>query len=86
MRFCHTPWDHRGDGNQPALDVLLGVVDEVFPVEAADVTRARDVLLARWSLWARDALHVAIMQRHGVERILTFDHGFDQVPGIVRVG
>lgn len=76
----------RADAIQPAFDVLLGVVDEVFSVEAADVTRARDVLLARCSLSARDALHVATMQRHGVERILTFDHGFDQVPGIVRVG
>jgi predicted nucleic acid-binding protein len=26
------------------------------------------------------------MQRHGVERILSFDRGFDAVPGIQRLG
>jgi len=25
------------------------------------------------------------MQRHGIERILSFDSGFDGLPGIVRV-
>lgn len=34
---------------------------------------------------ARDALHVAIMRRHGIESILTFDRGFDQIPDLRRV-
>jgi predicted nucleic acid-binding protein len=40
----------------------------------------------------RDAIEPAIaallgvMQRHGVTRIMTFDHGFDGVPGVVRLG
>jgi predicted nucleic acid-binding protein len=75
----------RADAIQPAFDALLAVVDDVFPVEAADVERARDVLLARWTLSARDAIHVAVMARHGVMRVLTFDRAFDQVPGITRV-
>lgn len=70
---------------QPAFDAVLGVVDEVLPIEMEDVERARDVLLARWTLSARDALHVAVMQRHGFDRIMTFDQGFDAVPAIVRV-
>ena len=30
-------------------------------------------------------MHVAIMQRHGTARILSFDTGFDHVNGIERV-
>jgi predicted nucleic acid-binding protein len=35
-------------------------------------------------LSARDALHVAVMQRHGIGEILTFDRGFDAIPGLRR--
>jgi predicted nucleic acid-binding protein len=70
---------------QPAFDALLGVVDEVFPVDADIVERAKTILLARAHLSARDALHLAIMQRHGVEKILSFDEGFDGLPGIERL-
>jgi hypothetical protein len=75
----------RRDAIQPAFETLLGVVDEVFDVVLADAQRAKDILLAHPRLSARDALHVAVMEPHGVERILTFDTGFDQVPGIARV-
>jgi predicted nucleic acid-binding protein len=75
----------RPDAIQPAFDALLGVVDAVLPIERVDVEVARDVLLARWRLSARDALHVAVMQRHRIEHILSFDREFDQVAGITRV-
>jgi predicted nucleic acid-binding protein len=75
----------RLDAIQPAFDALLGVVDDVLPIERQDAERARDVLLARWRLSARDALHVAVMQRHGIDRIVSFDRGFDGVSGIVRL-
>ena len=75
----------RSDAIQPAFDALLGVVEAVLPVEAADVERARDVLLGRWSLSARDALHVAIMERNEIDTILSFDHGFDVVARISRL-
>jgi len=66
---------------RPAVDALLGVVDEVYPIELADVTRARDIVLSS-RLTARDAIHVAVMQRHGIGRIMTFDDYFANVPGI----
>lgn len=75
----------RPDAIQPAFDAVLGVVDEVFPVGREDAEKARDVLLGRWSLSARDALHVAVMQRHKIDRVLSFDRGFDQIPGIQRL-
>jgi predicted nucleic acid-binding protein len=75
----------RRDAIQPAFDALLGVVDEVYPVESTDVERAKQLLLGLGGLSARDAIHVAIMQRHEVERILSFDAGYDAVEWIERV-
>lgn len=75
----------RREAIQPAFDALLGVVDEVYPVDRSAVERAKTILLERSRLSARDALHVALMERHGVTRIASFDAGFDAVPGIERV-
>lgn len=76
----------RRDAIQPAFDALLGVVDEVLPVELADVERAKTILFGRSALSARDAIHLATMKRHGVERILSFDTGFDGYPEVTRLG
>jgi predicted nucleic acid-binding protein len=75
----------RRDAIQPAFDALRTVVDEVFPVEEVDVVRAKDLLGTHPALSARDALHTAVMQRRGIERVLTFDRGFDAVAGVDRI-
>lgn len=75
----------RWDAIQPAFDALLGVVDQVYPIEQADVERARTVLDGGIATSARDALHVAVMEHYGVTRILTFYRGFDPLPGVDRV-
>jgi predicted nucleic acid-binding protein len=75
----------RPDAIQPALDALSGVVDEVFPIEAVDVSKARDVLLSRPALSARDALHAAVMKRRGVSQVLSFDAGFDALAWLERI-
>jgi uncharacterized protein len=67
-----------------AMAATLGLVDEVFPIERADVLRAQSVLTES-RLSARDAVHVAVMRRHGVTRILTFDQGFDAVADVERI-
>jgi predicted nucleic acid-binding protein len=71
---------------QPAFDVLLGVVDDVLPVDRDDVVAAKDTLIARWQLSARDALHVAVMHRHDIREVLSFDRHFDMLPGLARHG
>jgi predicted nucleic acid-binding protein len=76
---------NRMDAVQPAFDAIWGIVDEVFPIEAADVQMAKTVLAGSRRLSARDALHIAIMERHGIDRILSFDAGFDTRPGILRI-
>lgn len=70
---------------QPAFDALLGVVDTVLPIERGDVEQARDVLLRYQELSARDALHIAVMARHDITVLMSFDHGFDAYPGIKRL-
>ena len=72
----------RRDAIEPATAVLLEIVDEVCPVERADVDRARRIVLST-RLSARDAIHLAITRRRGVSRILTFDRGLDGLPDMV---
>lgn len=77
---------NRRDAIQPAFDALHGVVDEIYPIESADVERAKKVVLGLAPLSARDAVHVAIMQRYEIDRIMSFDTGFDSVEWIDRIG
>lgn len=75
----------REDALQHAWDQRLAIVDEVLPVEYGDVDRAKAVQLARRGLTARDALHVAVMDRHGITTIDSFDGAFDVAPGLERI-
>lgn len=75
----------RRDAIQPVFEVLLGIIDEVFPIECRDVERAKDILLGRTTLSSRDALHLAVMERHAVRQIISSDAGFDDYPGVSRI-
>lgn len=75
----------RHDSIQPAFDALLGVADEVLAIDKNIVQKAREMILGRPRLSARDAVHLAVMGQHGIDQILTFDSGFDQFPGITRL-
>jgi len=72
----------RRDGIGPAFRSLLGVVDVVHPIEVLDVERARRLVESGARVSARDAIHAAVMQRRGIDRIMTFDAGFDGLPAI----
>jgi len=76
---------NRRDAIQPAFDALLGIVDQVLPVGRSIAERAKEIVLGYRQLSARDAVHLAVMEHHGIERILTFDSGFDGFPGIARL-
>lgn len=69
-----------------AFDSLESFVDVVYPIEHADVNRARRIVLGTPRLSARDAIHVAVMQGRDIGRVMSFDRGFDVVPGIERLG
>jgi predicted nucleic acid-binding protein len=68
-----------------AFDALQSMVDDVFAVERDDVLLARDIVNAHPALVARDAIHIAVMRRRNVARILSFDSDFDEVAGITRL-
>jgi hypothetical protein len=75
----------RRDAIEPAFVLLRNVIDDVFSIDLADVERARELVLARGELGARDALHVAVMARREVTSIFSFDRGFDGIEGLRRV-
>lgn len=70
---------------QPAFDALLALVDSVLSVDREAMLEAKQIVQGYPKLSARDALHLAIMRRHGIDRILSFDTGFDGFPGITRI-
>ncbi len=69
----------------PAFQLLLDVVDEVFAIEKIDVLRAGEIVQNRALLSARDSVHIAVMERHGIRSILSFDGEFDRWPGLKRI-
>lgn len=69
---------------QPAFDVLTQIVDEFYPLDVSVVESAKEIVLST-ALTARDSLHLAVMRRHGIDRILTFDGDFDDVPDVNRL-
>lgn len=75
----------RRDAIQVAFDALQRVVDEVFPVTLSNVDRAKSIVLGFERLSARDAVHLAVMEDQSIARVLTFDTGFDEFPGVSRV-
>jgi len=75
----------RLDAIQAAFDAVLGLVDEVFPIEIENVERAKTILLGKYRLSARDAIHVAVMEQRGIQQILSFDQGFDRYPNVQRL-
>ena len=75
----------RRDAIQPAFDALAKVTDDVFPVTREIVEHAKQHVLEYHRLSARDCLHLAVMRLHSIEAILTFDAGFDGIPGISRL-
>ena len=60
-------------------------MDQVLPVDRSIAERAKQIVLGYPRLSARDAVHLAVMQHHRVEQIMTFDSGFDGFPGITRL-
>jgi predicted nucleic acid-binding protein len=76
---------NRREAIGPAFHVILDVVDDVLAIEKADVLRAGEIAQNRASMSARDAVHIAVMERHGIRSILSFDADFDRWPGLKRL-
>jgi predicted nucleic acid-binding protein len=75
----------RPDAIPHAIQLILEIADEVFAIEKSDVLRAAEIVQNPAGLSARDAIHVAIMERHGVRSIFSFDADFNRWPGLTRL-
>ena len=75
----------RRDAIGPAFQAVLDLVDEVLAIEKVDVLRASEISQNRALLSARDSVHIAVMERHGIRSILSFDADFDRWPGLKRI-
>ena len=78
-------WIKRPDAIDPAFRALDDVADDVLSFGMPEVRAARVLVRTGVGLSARDALHVAVMRSAGTNRILSFDSGFDECPGIERL-
>ena len=61
---------NRPDAIDPAFASLDSITDDVLPIEIADIREARSLIGSVHGISARDALHVAVMRKAGVTRIL----------------
>ena len=69
-----------------ALETPDSIVDEALTFSLLEVREARAIIESVRGISARDAIHVAVMRRAGIGRILSFDRGFDNCPRIARLG
>ena len=72
-------------GRAQTLDAALALIDrsrvEVWPLEQADVTLARQLHGKYPALGARDLCHLASCRRRGVREVRTFDQALGAVVG-----
>lgn len=75
----------RLDLAQRVIDDLKVLCEEIFPVHLPDLEAALSLLHAHATISARDALHAAVMLRHGIQQILSTDRHFDEISEIRRL-
>jgi len=65
-------------------DLARQIVPLVLPLTAEVLDGARTLLDRYADLSARDALHAAVVQHHGLRSICSYDQDFDQLEGLLR--
>ena len=75
----------RFDALDDAFQTLDHIVSATISIHKSHIDRARDILDSVRTISARDALHLAVMELTGIQRILSYDRGLDAFPGIQRL-
>lgn len=75
----------RPEDARTMYDAVTDICDEILPVTERQTARALELLVRHPRLPAGDALHVATMEAHGVERLLSANRHFDQIDTVMRV-
>jgi len=74
------------DGPSPYASFAAVMADRVLAVEGRDVVAAARLGEAvPEGVSTKDLVHAAVMQRHGIARIVTADRDFDRVPDVERL-
>ena len=76
----------RGESGHGARRVrqIMDSVEEVVPIGKDEIYIASRLLIQYPKLDARDAIHAAVVQLHGLEGVVSADRGFDVIRGVTR--
>ncbi len=76
----------RWDAGQTVVESFATMMrGRVSPVAIDDVLAAGRLANERQDLSTRDLLHLAVMRRLGVVRVITADADFGRAPGVIRL-
>lgn len=64
------------------FDRLLLLFPNPIPVGKGEMVAARQLVEAYHTLFARDAIHAAVVQTNSLEGIVTTDRVFEEIPGL----
>lgn len=67
-----------------ATEHLVNLFPTVIPVTVNEIKIAGSLMPNHPRLSARDAIHAAVVQLHGLEGIVSTDRAFDEVSGLTR--
>ena len=76
---------HRRTEGLKLAEAFLSLVEAVLPVTRREVARSLQLQRTYSFLSPRDAIHVAVMEGAGLNRIVTADCHFDRVREVERV-
>ena len=75
----------RSEAIEPAFRALQGIANRALSYGMDEIHAAKSLIEFVPDISARDALHAAVMRSAGITRILSYDKGFDAIPGIERL-
>ena len=67
------------------FDAVAALGIPILPLGEQEMRRGREILDEMPAMDTRVAAHAGIMRANGIERVLSYDEGFDAVPGIERL-
>jgi uncharacterized protein len=75
----------RADLAHEVYELFVELCPVVLPVTLADTDRARTLLRAVDGLSVRDAVHAGVALNHDIQRVASFDRGFERIAGLERL-
>lgn len=67
------------------IDQVVQLIPALLPIEASDGILAASLLSQHPQIEPRDAVHAAVMLRHRITHLYSYDRHFDAIPGLTRL-